>query len=68
MKRQSTSNWVKGCLSKKKLSFDIADKIIAKSNVPLRKYYCGICGSFHLTSKPLKPIKNEKLHKRNKTS
>ena len=46
--------WLKTCLRKKKLSEGVADSIIAKADIPLRKYLCPHCMGYHLTSKQVK--------------
>ena len=48
---EKIDEWVKTCLRKKKLKESWADSIISKSSIPLRKYYCPHCFSWHITKK-----------------
>lgn len=41
--------WVKSCLRKKKLQEFMADDIIKKADIPLRKYHCPHCFHWHIT-------------------
>lgn len=45
------------CLGKKRHSTiakaeEVVDLMSKKYNKPFRYYYCGICGGYHVTSKP----------------
>ena len=53
-RKKSIHSFIRGCVSKKKLSASIADLIIEKErdNKTLFKYYCGACDAYHLTKKP----------------
>lgn len=49
---------VHGCAAKARfMTQTLADKVAAKRSIdagrPLRPYYCGLCGGYHLTSRPL---------------
>lgn len=62
MKKQSQVDYVVGamsrqCLGKKRMLEKHADLVIMRAESEgayLRKYYCHMCGGWHVTSKPIK--------------
>jgi len=51
---EAVDEWVRTCLGKKKLKEEWADDIILRAKIPMRKYSCPHCFSWHVTKQVYK--------------